>query len=317
MGWVIGVGILTKLFQRSPSKEPQEQPRIPEALRQSILQSLGLKSIPIMPGAAQKAFSLSTNPNAEARDYIEVLEADEGLSARVLKIANSVFYDRGGGSRTIIDAVNVVGTTELKNLLNATVLASLFPVRHYLRAELWTHNIAVALTARLVAQSLYPHRAEQAFLAGLMHDVGKLLMLQQHLETYERVVKKGLAEGLESVVAEVRTYPFDHTHVGQMIGEKWNFSADLHTAIGDHHLAWIDVEKGSLAALVKLSDLIAHSGGLGAGRDSGAWKKIYAPLLEDAWAFHDVPVREQRQLIAEASREFDSEFQMYESWGKS
>lgn len=311
------MGILTKLFQRRPSTETTEQPRIPEALRQSILQSLGLKSVPIMPGAAQKAFSLSTNPNAEARDYIEVLEVDEGLSARVLKIANSVFYDRGGGSRTIVDAVNVVGTTELKNLLNATVLASLFPVRHHLRAEFWTHNIAVALTARLIAQSLYPHRADQAFLAGLMHDVGKLLMLQQHLDTYERVVKKGLAEGLESIVAEVRVYPFDHTHVGQMIAEKWNFSADLYAAIGTHHAPWADIERGSLAALVKLSDLIAHAGGLGAGRDSSAWKKICAPLLEDAWVFHDVPAREQRRLVSEASREFDSEFQLYESWGKS
>jgi HD-like signal output (HDOD) protein len=270
-----------------------------------------------MPGAAQKAFSLSTNPNAEARDYIEVLEVDEGLSAKVLKIANSVFYDRGGGSRTIVDAVNVVGTTELRNLLNATVLASLFPVRHYLRAELWTHNIAVALTTRLVAQALYPYRADQAFLAGLMHDVGKLLMLQQHLETYERVVKKGLAEGLDSVTAEVRAYPFDHTHVGQMIAEKWSFSEDLHAAIGDHHLSWADLEKGSLASLVKLSDVIAHSGALGAGRDSAGWKRICSPLLEEAWSFHDVPAREQRRITAEASREFDSEFQVYESWGKS
>jgi putative nucleotidyltransferase with HDIG domain len=270
-----------------------------------------------MPGAAHKAFSLSTNPNAEARDYIEVLEADEGLSTRVLKIANSVFYDRGGGSRTIVDAVTVVGTTELRNLLNATVLASLFPVRHYLRAELWTHNIAVALTSRLIAQSLYPHQADQAFLAGLMHDVGKLLMLQQHLETYERVIKKGLAEDLDSVSAEVRVYPFDHTHVGQMIAEKWNFSEDLHAAIGGHHAPWASIERGSLAALIKLSDLIAHASSLGAGRDAVAWKRVYAPLLEDAWAYHDVPVREQRRIISEASREFDSEFQLYESWGKS
>ena len=311
------MGLLGKLFQRRPTTEESAKPQIPEALRQSILQSLGLKSVPIMPGAAHKAFSLSTNPNAEARDYIEVLEADEGLSARVLKIANSVFYDRGGGSRTIVDAVTVVGTTELRNLLNATVLASLFPVRHYLRAELWTHNIAVALTSRLVAQSLYPHRADQAFLAGLMHDVGKLLMLQQHLETYERVIKKGLAEGLDSVSAEVRAYPFDHTHVGQMIAEKWNFSLDLHEAIGRHHAPWTDIERGSLAALIKFSDLIAHASGLGAGRDAASWKRIYTPLLEDAWAYHDVPVREQRRIISEASREFDSEFQLYESWGKS
>lgn len=82
-----------KLFGLSQQKSEESSALIPDALRQSILYSLGLKSVPVMPGSAQQAFRLATNPNAEALDYVEVLEADEGLSARVLKIANSVFYD--------------------------------------------------------------------------------------------------------------------------------------------------------------------------------------------------------------------------------
>jgi HD-like signal output (HDOD) protein len=160
-----------KLFGLGAKKDEEKQTLLPEAIRKSILHSLGLKSVPIMPGAAQQAFMLATNPNAEAHDYIEVLEADEGLSARILKIANSVFYDRGGGSRTIADAVNVVGLAELKNLLNATALSNLFPVRHHLRASFWTHNIATALTARVLSRSVYPTGTDQAFLAGLMHDI--------------------------------------------------------------------------------------------------------------------------------------------------
>jgi HD-like signal output (HDOD) protein len=305
-----------KLFGLGAKKDEEKQTLLPEAIRKSILHSLGLKSVPIMPGAAQQAFMLATNPNAEAHDYIEVLEADEGLSARILKIANSVFYDRGGGSRTIADAVNVVGLAELKNLLNATALSNLFPVRHHLRASFWTHNIATALTARVLSRSVYPTGTDQAFLAGLMHDIGKLLMLQQHMDNYERVLRKGLSDGIDSVSAEVQVYPFAHTHVGQMLAERWNFSQDLYDVIGGHHQPWEDIPRGSLTGLIKVSDVIVHASGFEGGKETASYKRIYQPILEQAWEFLGVSAKDQRQLVQDAARDFDSEYQLYESWGR-
>lgn len=306
-----------KLFGLPTASKDVSKAVLTDALRQSILQSLGLKSVPVMPGAAQKAFKIATNPNAEALDFVEVFEADEGLSARVLKIANSVFYDRGGGSRTIVEAVSVIGISELKNLLNATVLANLFPVKHPLRVQLWSHNIAAALTAQILARNLFPNSTDQAFLSGLMHDVGKLIILQQHTDNYDRVVRKGLADGIESTAAEVRAYPFDHTHVGQLVAERWNFSADLRDVIANHHKPWADIERASLTGLIKVSDIAVHAIGLGAGRDSGLHRKIYSPLLDEAWSFLCIPLKEQKSLLQEASLAFDSEYQTYESWGRS
>ncbi len=288
-----------------------------DALRVSILQSLGLKSVPVMPGAAQQAFSVATNPNAEAHDFVAVIEADEGLSSRVLKIANSVFYNRGGGSQTIVEAVQVLGMSELRNLLNATTLANLFPVKHPLRAEFWAHNVATAITARVLARSLLSHKREQMFLAGLMHDLGKLLLLQQHVDNYERVVKQALADGLEAPEAEVKAYPFDHTHVGQLVAEKWRFSRELYDAIGDHHKPWQDVPTDTITSIIKLSDVLVHATGLGAQRDVPAYQRIYSPLLDDAWQFFNVPKRDQKQLMQEVSLDFNTEFQTYETWGRA
>src|SRR5690349_538903 len=87
--------MLRKLFGKKDTTSPYHPPELSDALRRTILGSLGLKSIPAMPQAAQKAFQLATNPKAEAHDFIDLIESDEALSARVLKIANSVFYDRG------------------------------------------------------------------------------------------------------------------------------------------------------------------------------------------------------------------------------
>lgn len=309
--------MLKKLLGFGKRREDVEPSRLADGLKQSILQSLGLQSVPMMPGAAQEAFRVATNPNAEAHDFIDLLQGDEGLSSRVLKIANSVFYDRGGGSKTIIDAVNVIGISELRNLLNATALAGLFPVRHHLRVDLWGHNVATGVTAKVLARALLPSLVDQVFLAGLMHDVGKLLILQQHVDNYERIVKRGLTEGLISTAAEAKSYPFDHAQVGQLIAEKWNFSRDLYEAIGDHHKPWGDIKEGSLTSIIKLSNLIAHTLGLGVTRDTISYQRVYGPLLEDAWAFFNVPMREQKSLLQEASLDFDAEFRNYEGWGRS
>ena len=306
--------MLSKLFGSKKTSAPAA-PTLPEGVRQTILHSLGLRSIPVMPQAAQQAFHLATNPNAEAHDYIEVIEADEGLSARVLKIANSVFYDRGGGSRTISDAVHVVGISELKGLLNATALADLFPVRHPLRSHFWAHDIATALTARILARRLLPSQTDQAFLAGLMHDVGKLLMLQRHTDSYARLTRRSLSQGLESTAAEAAEYPFDHTEVGHLIAERWNFSTDLTAAIRTHHRPWGDLQANSIPAIVKASNVVTHALGLGGDKDAALLRRIYDPLLPETWEFLRIQTTEQRDLSNEAKRCFDAEYELYASWG--
>ncbi len=303
-----------KLFG-SKKNPPEAAACLADGVRQTILSSLGIHSIPIMPQAAQQAFQLATNPSAEAHDYIEVIEADEGLSARVLKIANSVFYDRGGGSKTIADAVNVVGISELKGLLNATALSNVFPLRHPMRRQLWAHDVGTAITARLMSRNLLPSCTDQAFLGGLMHDIGKLLLLQRHTDTYDKLVKRGLADGIESTQAEALEYPFDHTEVGHLIGERWNFSAELINVIRNHHQSWEDLPQQSLTAIVKASNILTHALGLAAAGESPSMRRIYEPLLPAAWEFMRVSSSMQQSLIEEVHRCFDSEFELFVSWG--
>jgi HD-like signal output (HDOD) protein len=304
-----------KLFGGKSAEDEVQLPPLTDGVRQAIFTSLGVKSLPAMPHAAQQAFQLATKPNAEAHDYIEVIEADEGLSAKTLKIANSVFYDRGGGSRTIADAVNVIGIAELRNLLNASALMNVFPLRHPLRSQLWAHDIATALTARLIAKTIAPHLADSAFLAGLMHDIGKLLLLQRHTESYAKLLKEGLSAGLESPLAEVNEYPFDHTHVGQLIGEQWRFTKELTMAIRCHHNDWSTFSGISLAALIKASDILTHGLNLGAERDTALYRAVYEPLVEPTWEFLKISGALKATIAREAQRCFETEYELYSSWG--
>lgn len=267
-----------------------------------------------MPASAQRAFSISTNPKADAQDFIELLESDESLAARVLKIANSVYYDRGQGSRTLTDAVHVIGLTELRCLLNANALTDLFPVRHRLRSVLWANDVATALVARLLAQRIVPSLADQAFLAGLMHDVGKLLLLQRHTATYEQIMRRVSSERVEFHIAEAEEYPFDHTQVGQLIAEKWQFAPELKTAIANHHQPWSAVEAGSLSAIVKGADAISHALGLGHSKECVSLKKIHESELPETWTALGIAPADQSAVLENARRLFEAEYEMYSSW---
>lgn len=285
------------------------------AITQSIENVVGAKSIPSMPGAAQKAFQLATDPNAEARDFIDVIESDEALSARVIKIANSVFFDRGNKSTTIEASVTVIGINELRCLLNATALSEIFPSKHPARAMLWSNDIATALIARALAQRLRPGKDDIAFLGGLMHDIGKLLLLQRTGEEYSRVLKIVETEDKSFIEAEERRFPFTHTEVGQLIGERWNFSPELIAIIRDHHLPWseedFNARELSLTAIVKAADIIAHSLGLGHLRGYSKLRARATRELEDAWRALKIAPEERKSLLENFEKTYAVEFDLY------
>lgn len=290
---------------------------LPSGMSQSILQAIGSKGLPPMPGAAQKAFQLATDPKADARDFVEVIESDEGLSARVLKIANSVYFDRGKKSTTIEESVVVIGINELRSLLNATTLSEIFPSRNPLRPQLWSNDIATAIFSRTLAQRLLPSKSELAFLGGLMHDIGKLLLLQRCSEDYSKIMKKVESEGKDFCAAEQETYIFDHTEVGHLIAERWNFTPELTAMIRHHHDSWADLLKGgiSLPAIVKAADCASHALGIGHPRGSFRLKGLAEAQLDEAWDALGIPAPDRKGMLTDLQRAHDLEQDLYSKSG--
>jgi HD-like signal output (HDOD) protein len=200
---------------------------LPQNIADSILCVVGAKSIPPMAGSAQKAFKIAIDPKADARDFIDVLESDESLSARIIKVANSVYFDRGKKSTSIEEAVQVIGLNELRGLLNASSLNSVFPSSHPARPLAWNNDIATGIIAKRLCQQVAQDLVESAFLAGLMHDIGKLLLMQRAGEDYSKVLTKVDSEGMTFHEAESQIFPFDHTEVGQLIAQRWGFTEEL------------------------------------------------------------------------------------------
>ena len=309
--------MLSRLFgkgSKGSSKGNSEAAPLSPALTKSILDAIGLKAIPVMPQSAHRLFLLTTNPKAEAHDFIEVIESDESLSARILKIGNSVYFDRGRGCKSIPDAVGIIGMAELRCLLHANTLSDLFPSRHRLRTQLWANDVATGVTAKLLAQRVAPAKCEQAFLAGLIHDIGKLLLLQRHQDTYEKIARRVAAKGMEFREVEIEEYPFDHTEVGQLIAEKWLFSSELIAAIRNHHMPWSDLAPQTLPWFVKAADTLSHSLGLGHGPDLAPLRAKFRENVNETWEALNIHP-EERSTIENAIRNaYDSECEIYNSW---
>ncbi len=309
--------MFTKFFGKGRAKAKAEaKPTLSPGIVSSILALVGAKGVPSMPGAAQKAFQLSTDPNAEARDFIEVIESDEALSARIIKIANSVFFERGKSSTTIEESVLVIGIEELRSLLNATTLSEIFPSRSPIRAQLWANDIATALISKKLAQRLLPEKADLAFLGGLMHDVGKLLLLQRAPEMYAKVIQIVEREGCTFSEAETQVFVCNHTEAGQLIAERWSFSTELLEIIRNHHDPftsedYVATKPIRLSLIVKCADIIAHSLGLGHPKGFSRVKMRYEKDLQVAFDILRVSATKQKEVLADFQKTYESEYELY------
>ncbi len=306
--------MLEKIFRR---KKPKAKPvnSVSFAIKETIYKVVGRDAIPSMPFAAQKAFKVATDPEADADDFVEVIESDEALAARIIKIANSVYYDRGKKSSTIQEAVNVIGLNEVRSFLNSSILANLFPSTHPLREQFWINDIATAIIAKRLAQMISPGQADLYFLAGLMHDIGKLLLVQKSPHLYEAIIEKVKTKGTNFIENELEVFPFTHCDVGKLIAKKWGFSSFLATAIGLHHhsleeLEEIEESAAQTAAVIKAADLIAHSLGLGHRQDYSLFSTYCRESLPATLNFLGVGQKTE-VLLEEAKKAFDVEGEMY------
>ncbi len=303
------------LFQKTKGVQDQpEAPKLSSAIAGSISNVVGKRSIPPMSRTAQRAFRLSIDPNASARDFVGVIESDEALSARVLKIANSVFFERGKKSETIEQCVTVIGVNELRNLLSATTLSDIFPSKHPARAQLWANDIATALAAKVIARRLSHPKSETAFLAGLMHDIGKLLLLQRVERDYSAIIERVGRTGRPFCEVEEEIFVFNHVEVGQFIAEHWNFAPDLIEAIRNHHQNGKDYSGTDmpLSRIVHAADASSHALGLGHRSGFGSLQNRAQEELEEIYGNFGFSPGEKKELLQEIQKAFEVEKELYE-----
>ncbi|BDI32217.1 phosphohydrolase [Capsulimonas corticalis] len=230
-----------------------------------------VKDLPSLPDVAVKVARTIDKPTTSANDVARVLSMDQGLTARVLRLANSVFYGATRRISTVSDAIVLLGMRTVRNLAMASsvedVLGRELAGYAMQRGELWRHSCGCANVAQSLATLINYPVPEEAFVAGLLHDVGKVLLSVHMQVEFSGVLKLTEDEDISFMEAEQRILGFDHAEVGACVLERWNLPTPLVQAVRYHHTPMAQSEFSKLTALVHVADVICVMMGIGVGGD--------------------------------------------------
>jgi putative nucleotidyltransferase with HDIG domain len=274
--------------------------RLPPGI-QNVLDQLENSDIVSIEGVVTGIISIIGDPDATAKDLKEIIEIDPPLTARVLFLANSAYYAPKVKIVDIMQAIIFVGFDAIKELALNQKVAHIFKeddaIGAYSMIALWKHCVATALFAKLIYRREFRERGDDAYTAGLLHDIG-LIALQQFLPDDFRRILGAVADGGPSMTeAETRHLGFDHAALGEAIAGFMNFPEAMTKAIGAHH--GVPASASRLTQTLILADCMTRRNNLGYGPCSGEEEKHYAACI-DRLGIHEKAVQ---LIIADVNEE--------------
>lgn len=277
--------------------------------RELVADALHLISLPEI---FLRVNEIVNDPTHSAADIGRVLNQDPGMTARLLKIVNSPFYGFAYGVSGKIDsvsrAITVIGTKDLRDLILATSVIKVFsgiPNDLVTMESFWHHSIGCALVARGLAtryaqsgQHHEPH-TERFFVAGLLHDIGNLLIYRKTPELAREALLRAAHQGEVLHVAEHAVMGFDHAAVGGELLRAWNLPTHLEEAVAFHHAPEKATHFPIDAALIHVANIIATAVCFG-----NSSNQYVAPLQNTAWDIIGLSENVIEPVVIEAETHF-------------
>ena len=231
------------------------------------LEIRNIKELPTLPGVATRILEVTSQNEAGAQELAEIVRNDPAVSAKVLKMANSAFFGFSHQITTIPQAVVVLGFTSVRSLaLGVSVFDTLSPTNissEFDRQAFWVHAIGTATAARMVAKAIGQRDAGTPFVAGLLHDLGKVILDTYFTEIYQEVVQKVTKEGRSAADVEKEVLNLTHAEVGGWLAFRWKFPDILVIPIEHHHSLAPETDEFLKETLVVyLANILAKRAGI-------------------------------------------------------
>ena len=212
-----------------------------------------------LPNTFYKLREVVADPTCDFDDIAEIISIDPSLTLRLLKIVNSAFYGFRGEIDTVTHALGVVGTEQLMQLVLATTVVGQFKGVDMIDMEyFWKHSVACGLSARAIHQAREEYDGERLFVAGLLHDIGRLVMCLKVPDQLRVVLDFAKKSGDRWHKAEAKYFGFDHGAVGWALLRAWNLPKSLQEAVAHHHFPASAQNFPLEAAIIHLADKISH-----------------------------------------------------------
>jgi len=235
-----------------------------------------LISLPTLPTVAAQLFELVDDERGERMALEQIVSSDPVLTARLLKTTNA-----GGESVTgIHSAISKLGYEQVKDMSLEISMSRAFELKNAAvdLQKFWDHCSAVGIVARITAQEYEPDLASEAFTAGLLHDIGKIVLLQYMNKEFEETINLSKSHSCELYLAEKELLGVDHGQIGSWLAENWRLPRTISEVMQYHH----DLERAQinkpLVTIVSFADVLSRI--LGAGDGGNYAPPVFTPILE-------------------------------------
>jgi putative nucleotidyltransferase with HDIG domain len=234
-----------------------ERPNAQEAIAR-------IRDLPTLPAVLSKVLATAADPDASALDLGEHISADQSLSATLLKLVNSAYYGFQRQIKTVTQAIVILGFLEVRNLTLTATAFRTFKKGHpdFDRTQLWRHSLGTAMAADRTAK-LLGMDVEGSFEAGLLHDIGKVVLDLLYPEGFRDAAHAAHERQLAIAVVEQEMFGIDHAQAGGLLGEHWNLPETVVEAIRFHHEPDNAIIDPKLTHLTAIANYLTYQAELG------------------------------------------------------
>jgi len=239
-----------------------------ELSAERLVASVG--ELPAVPDVAAKVMKMISDPDVSAKALQDVIMTDPAMTVNILKLANSALFGVKREVKTLTHAIMLMGFSSIRSVVLALAAKGIYEKGQGFKQQLlWKNAIAAASANRFLAEKLLEQSREEAFITGLLHNIGRAVMLRKFKEDYGQLMEKAYNEGIELNLLERDRYGFSHSEVNFFVLEKWNLHANMVQA---SRYYWEPQNApqncAKLAALTGLSVLFNAACGVGIYRES-------------------------------------------------
>lgn len=221
---------------------------------------------------ATRAIQLAEDERSAAMDLATVISSDQALTSKLLKLSNSAYYGYARRISNVREAVILLGMRTVRSVAISSGIIDAFKLPEFDAGGFdqdlfWAHSVSVAIVAEIVARETRVARPEDAFTAGVLHDVGKLAMLLCEPQAFAELIDLVNRENMRYREAEMAVFGIGHEHVGARLAERWKFPEPLVASIRDHHPARGIPAIETMSDVVGAANLACNREGLACGFD--------------------------------------------------